>query len=298
MLELSTLGGYRVDDIIGEGGVAIVCLGARVDGSGDESADRPARVALKVLKPNIANDPNVLSSFQYECRVMGRLDHPGILRIYDSGMEREAVFAVLELVEGLAFDAYLRKRTKLAQGEAVSLGIQLADALDHLHSRGYVHRDLKPGNLMLTDEGRLVLMDFGTVVQAAAGADYEVGLFGTPGFIAPEQIEPGGRVDGRADLYAAGMMLYMMLTGQRPFYGSREDMLEAQLTQEPVPPSAHVRVSPELDALVLRTLAKSPDDRPATGAELADALRSAAAAGEPEPPSLSDRLFGWARRKG
>jgi serine/threonine-protein kinase len=176
---------------------------------------------------------------------------------------------------------------------AVHVARQAAEALGYLHGHGYVHRDVKPANLMLTAAGRVVLFDFGTVIRSADGAPYEVGLYGTPAFLAPEQITPGGRIDGRADLYALGMILYLMVAGRKPFYGSRSQTLDAHLHTVPPPPSQYARVSPELEAIILRALAKSPADRFRSGEEFAQALAEANLL--PARPSLGRRLLGWLR---
>jgi serine/threonine-protein kinase len=223
----------------------------------------------------------------------GRRIPAGILRIFDSGAQDAVVYAALEIVEGEPLDDYLSKKGKLKQDEAVELAIQIVEALDHVHTRGYVHRDLKPGNLMRTSNGKLVLMDFGTAVKAGSSTAYEVGLYGTVAYLSPEQIEQRADIDGRADLYAAGILLYRMVTGERPFNGLRDDMLAAHLHTAPALTSASARISPELEQLISECLAKSPVDRPASAAEVLERLRTIEETVEPEKPGLFGRLFGW-----
>jgi serine/threonine-protein kinase len=199
----------------------------------------------------------------------------------------------MELIDGISLDNVLIANKRLTPAQAVDIARQLADALDYLHRSGYVHRDIKPANLMLTPEGRVVLFDFGTVVRIKDGAPYEAGLYGTPSFLAPEQTVAGGKIDGRADLYSAGIMLFLMVTGRKPFYGSRSEVLDAHVSAAPPRPSQFARISPALEAMILKTIAKNPDDRFQTGAELAQALATLPSLA---PPSIGDRLRGWLRR--
>ncbi len=287
------VGDYVVESSLGEGAVAMVYRARRVDDPARRGPEgHPPTVALKVLKPEATKQPNVLACFQFEARVLSRLNHPGILRVYDAGMDDDRMYTAMELIDGVGFDSVLLAKKRLAEPLAIDLARQLAEALDYLHNHGYVHRDVKPGNLMLTSAGRVVLFDFGTVVRSNDGVAYEGGLYGTPAFLAPEQTVAGGKIDGRADLYALGIMLYLMVAGRKPFYGSRNEVLEAHLRTAPPPPSKYVRVTPELETIILKTIAKHPDDRFQTGAEIAQAL---AEVPEPAPPSLGARLFGWLR---
>jgi len=295
MFDTPDIHGYRILSELGQGGVAVV-YEAEVHGTAKDSTDgTPAIVALKTLKPEALAQQNVVASFQYETRVLSRLDHPGILRLFDTGAQDGVAFAAVELVDGEPLDSFLIRRGKLKQAEAIDFGIQVLDALDHLHERGYVHRDIKHGNLMLTKNHRLVLMDFGTVVKAGTKIDYEVGLYGTVPFLSPEQIEQRPNIDGRADLYATGVLLYRMVAGVRPFQGTREDVLDAHLHLEPKRPSRYAHISPEFDAFILKSLAKSPEDRHASAAEMLAELREIEKAGDPPKASLGERLFGWLR---
>lgn len=294
------VGDYVIDSVLGEGAVAVVYRAHLADDVGQAepeqpTPDRAVPVALKVLKPAAVAQPNVLASFQFEARVLSRLHHPGILRVYASGVDGERVYTAMELVDGVSFDGYLLAKKRLAEAQAVNFARQLAQALDYLHAHGYVHRDVKPANLMLTREGRIMLFDFGTVIRINDGAAYEVGLYGTPSFLAPEQIEPGRRIDGRADLYALGMILYLMVTGRKPFYGGRDEVLDFHLHTPPPPPSDFARVSPDLEAIILRAIAKDPDDRYQTGAAFAEALQTFVPAPASTQSSWRDRLTGWLR---
>lgn len=287
--DLPLIDGYQISSVLGEGGVAVVYR-AEVVGEAP-----PKTVALKVLKPEALAQKNIVASFQYEARVLSRLDHPGIMRVFDSGSSLGLIYVAVELVDGQPFDEYLLGKGKLTQSESVGFAVQIVEALQHLHQQGYVHRDMKPGNLMLEGGSRLVLMDFGTAVKADTKIDYEAGLYGTVPFLSPEQIEQRPRIDGRADIYATGILLYRMMAGHRPFQGLREDMLDAHLHVDPKALWGSVRISPEFDALILKCLAKSPDERFASAEELLGELRVIAEAGEPPKRGLGARLLG---RKG
>jgi serine/threonine-protein kinase len=304
------IGDYRIEGPLGEGGVAVVYRASPVAvAAPGRAADLPDVVALKVLKPDATKQPNVLACFQFESRILKRLQHPGILRIYDAGVDDGRLYTAMELIDGASLDHFLLARKRLTEAEAVGIATQIAEALAYLHGLGYVHRDIKPANVMLGRDGRAVLFDFGTVIKASDGAGYEVGLYGTPAFLAPEQIRLGGAgaaasddelapttVDGRADLYALGMILYLMVTGRKPYYGGRSEVLQAQLAQEPPPPSEFARVSSDLEAIILQALAKDPADRFQSGTEFADALRRAEILPVPVRPSLGQRLIGWLRK--
>jgi serine/threonine protein kinase len=306
---LHQIGDYRIEGPLGEGGVAVVYKASPLTApASGRAGDLPDVVALKVLKPDATKQPNVLACFQFESRVLKRLRHPGILRVFDAGVDDGRLYTAMELIDGPSLGHFLLAKKRLTETAAVDIVTQIAEALAYLHGLGYVHRDIKPANIMLGRDGRAVLFDFGTVIKVSDGAGYEVGLYGTPAFLAPEQIRLGGlggdagtgeeaptTVDGRADLYALGMILYLMVAGRKPYYGGRNEVLRAQLEQVPPPPSEFARVSPDLEAIILRALAKDPADRFQSGAEFADALRRAELLSMTVRPSLGQRLFGWLR---
>ncbi len=282
----STIGSYQIDGKIGEGAAGTVYRAHSVD-----DADEAKRVALKVLKPEAMTEPAMLACFQFEGRVLTRLQHPGILRVYKTGMDDGYMYTAMEFIDGYSFDAYLAGRKKLTVRETIHVGRQVAEALDYLHSHGFAHRDIKPANLMLEHGGRIVLFDFGTVFRIKDGVDYESGVFGTPAFLAPEQIRAEKKIDGRADLYALGIVLYHMAVGRKPFYGSPGETLEMHLHQPPPPPSQFGRIPAALEAVILKAIAKRPEDRYQTGAALAEALTHVAQNLPPPQPSIWQRLL-------
>ena len=297
------VGPYRVESPLGGGAVAMVYRARRVDGTSQKASDQPGSdnpetVALKVLRPEATRDPHALACFQFEARVVSRLNHPGIMRVYNTGMDGGRMYTAMELIDGPSFDHFLLAQKRLPEPQAVGLARQLTKALDYLHNQGYVHRDIKPANLMLTRNGIIKVADFGTAIRIDDGAPYEMGLYGTPSFLAPEQIVEGGRIDGRADLYAVGMILYLMVTGRKPFYGSRNEVLQANMETEPPPPSHFAHVSPALESIIVKALAKDPGERFQSGEAFAGALKDAVLIPEPAKPSLGARLFGWLRPGG
>lgn len=280
----SQVGRYRVLDPLGQGATAVVYLAQDMTGR---------RVALKVLNPMAASQPHMRLCFQLEYRTMARLRHPGILRVHDSGEANGRLFIAMELIEGGTLEQFLQRANAIGEVAAIDIARQVAEALDYLHSTGHVHRDVKTSNVLLGPAGRAVLFDFGTVYNIHEPADNAQGIYGTPAFLAPEQIEGEEPLDGRADLYSLGIVLYLMVAGRRPFYGSREEVLDAHLKQEPPPPSEFGWVSPELEQVILKALAKPREERFESGEAFALALRGVEVETETPKPRLATRLRSW-----
>ena len=280
----SQVGRYRVLDPLGQGATAVVYLAQDLTGR---------RVALKVLNPMAASQPHMRACFQLEYRTMARLSHPGILRVHDTGEANGRLFIAMELIEGGTLEQFLQRANAIGEVAAIDIARQVAEALDYLHGTGHVHRDVKTSNVLLGPAGRAVLFDFGTVYNVHEPADNAQGIYGTPAFLAPEQIEGEEPLDGRADLYSLGIVLYLMVAGRRPFYGSREEVLEAHLKQEPPPPSEFGWVSPELEQVILKALAKARAERYESGEAFALALRGVEVETETPKPRLATRLRSW-----
>jgi eukaryotic-like serine/threonine-protein kinase len=267
------LGHYRVLEQIGAGGMGVVYR-AR-----DERLDRD--VALKVLPPRVLADEAARKRFRKEARALSRLNHPNIETVYDFDSDGQVDFLVIEYLPGVSLDEKLAAGS-LPEKETVRLGSQLAEGLAAAHEQGVVHRDLKPGNLRLTAEGRLKILDFGLakLLHPVSGtapteslSETQAGA-GTPPYMAPEQLL-GERVDSRADIYALGAVLYEMAAGGRPFPETQRSRLtDAILHEPPVAPRAmNPRISPALENIILKCLEKEPENRYQSVNELTVDLR-------------------------
>jgi serine/threonine-protein kinase len=247
--------------------------------------------AVKLIRPERAGDPQFLRRFEREVRATALLDHPGVVAVYDYGHTADGTFYyVMEYLSGVALDGLVEQHGPLPPALAVHLLRQLCAALRAAHGRGLVHRDLKPSNVIVGPGGsphdRAKLLDFGLVRDAAAGGDVKltrVGtVVGTPDFMAPEQAEGVAPVDARGDLYGLGALGYFLLTGRPPFERDTDmQTMLAHLHDPVLPPSALAPATPaDLEAVVLRCLAKRPDERYRDADALGKALAACACAGE------------------
>jgi len=261
---------YEIQEVLGEGGMAKVFLGT------DRVLGRT--VAVKVLSPQYAEDQQFVARFRREAQAAAALNHPNIVSVFDTGSNGNVHYIVMEYVEGKTLQEVLREESSLTSERGIEIGEAVARALSAAHDKGLVHRDIKPGNIMITREGQVKVMDFGiarattsdTVTQTAA-------VLGTAAYLSPEQAQ-GETVDGRSDIYSLGVVLFEMLTGRQPFMGeSPVSIAYRHVTEDPIPPS---RINPDvpeaLDAIVMKAMAKSPDERYQTAQELIDDLRRAA----------------------
>jgi len=259
-------GRFRLIEQLGRGGMG------RVYRAHDEVLDRP--VAVKLIYDDAVRDREMRHACALEARAAARLSHPGIVRILDSGFDDGHCYVVMSLVEGRPLNEILREDGPLPVDRALDLAIQVADALAAAHAEDVVHCDVKPGNLLVDGYWRVRLVDFGIahVTSSTTGLTGEL-LQGSAQYVAPEQVE-GGTVDGRTDLYALGTVLYEMLAGQTPFGGGTiGSILARRLVNDP--PSireTNPAVPPKVDQVVLKALARDPEQRFQTAAELRDAL--------------------------
>jgi serine/threonine protein kinase len=230
---------------------------------------------LKIPDPGLFADPATFNRYQREAEVARRLDHPSVQGAIDAGEKRDEPYLVLRYVPGVSLNEYLRSGLQVPIDTALDWGRQLAVGLAYLHAQGVVHRDLKPGNVLLSPDGRLVIADFGTAQLAGARRltwKHLSAMLGTPDYMSPEQAQ-GGRGDARSDIYAWGVMMYQILTGGVPFEG-RDWMEVIAAHMQADPNSIHRQrhdVPPAIEAVVLHAMRRHPDNRyPSAGALLDD----------------------------
>lgn len=273
----SSVGGYRVEKLLGEGAMGKVYLAEH------EILRRPA--AIKVLHADRA-DHNAVERFFQEARAASAINHPGIVKVYDVGENDEGSFLVMELLDGETLEERLQREEKLEVRDAVRFAVQIASALQAAHENGIVHRDLKPGNIMISPDPevsggeRIKILDFGIAKMVVSEGDPNVSqtrsdmLLGSPTYMSPEQCRGAQKVDGRADLYSLGCMLFEMLCGRPPFDQQMVAAVIAAHLREtpPAPTSLRPEISPELEAIVLRLLAKDAGERYQSAGELIDAV--------------------------
>ena len=273
-------GQYRIERFLAEGGMGAVFLGT------DSVLRR--RVAIKFLASALVRDVATVRRFLREARAMASLDHPNIITIHGFGEHGGHPFIVMKYVEGRTLSEVVGERGRLPLAEVARIGAQLCDGLAAIHARGFVHRDIKPHNVMLEADGRCVILDFGILRELGADTSTAFAV-GTPAYIAPEQAKTPAAADGRSDLYALGVTLFELLTGQLPFKGASVfELLLKHHSELPVRVDALVpSLGSEVAAVVARALAKVPAERWQTAAELKAALLEAATSRS----SLSDLEF-------
>ena len=261
------LGGrYALRGVLGTGGMATVWRAA------DQVLGR--EVAVKVLSPQFAADPDFLARFEREARHAASLSHPGLVTVFDSGMDGAEPFIVMELVTGRTLRQLLDKQGMVPAGQAVGIAAAVCEALAVAHAAGLVHRDIKPGNILLAADGQVKLLDLG--IARAEGGTRTMAVLGTAAYLSPEQAygEPAGPP---ADLYSLGCVLFEMLTGAPPFSADTAVALAYRhVHDDPGPPSARrPGLSTRLDLITARLLAKDPAARPASAAAARAALLAA-----------------------
>src|SRR3954467_14358905 len=267
--EARLLGGrYELGEVLGYGGMAEVHLGRDVRLGRD--------VAIKMLRSDLARDPGFQARFRREAQSAASLNHPSIVAVYDTGEERAdgeaAPYIVMEYVEGRTLREVLESEGRLLPHRALEITAQVCAALDQAHRAGIVHRDVKPGNVMLTPAGEIKVMDFG-IARAATGTaatmTQTAAVIGTAHYLSPEQAR-GEHVDARSDVYSAGCMLYELITGAPPFSGDTAVAVAYQhVREDPVPPSrVESDVPAAVNAIVLKAMAKNPANRYQTAADM------------------------------
>ena len=260
---------YRLERRIGTGGMADVYLAE------DETLHR--QVAIKILADRYTRDEGFVERFRREATAAAGLNHPNIVSIYDRGESEGTYYIAMEYIDGPTLKEEITSRAPLPEAEAVGYAQQVLQALEFAHRRGVIHRDIKPHNMMLTEDGLLKVTDFGIARAANQVEMTEVGsIVGTAQYLSPEQAR-GQTVGPQSDIYSLGVVLYEMLTGEVPFTGSSAvEIAMKQVNERPVPPSRKNRlVSPAVEAIVMRALAKDPAMRFRSAREMADELERA-----------------------
>ena len=279
---------YRIENLVARSGMASIYKAT------DMQTNQP--VAIKIPHPEIEGDPALFERFQREAEIGQMLDHPGVMKVLAYNT-RSQVYMVLEWVEGRLLRYIIHEQKKLPQERAIKLAVEILDALDYIHRNGVVHRDLKPENIMVNDEDHIKLIDFGIAGRAGARRLTFAKLsqvMGSPDYISPEQVK-GKRGDARTDLYAMGVILYEMLTGDTPFSGPNPfAIMNDRVLNNPVPPrELNPDISPALQEVLYRALEREPSNRYSTANEFAWDLEHLDQVEAADRPEMRD----WKKRK-
>ena len=273
----TVVGNYKIVDKIGEGGMGAVYKGI------DLMLER--EVAIKVLKPELGSQPQVVERFRSEAVTLAKLNHPNVATLFAFFRQGDFFFMVLEYVKGTTLDQMVEARGAMSCEQAIPLFCQMLEGIDHAHSLGIIHRDIKPGNMMLTENGLLKVLDFGIARALGSARMTRAGnLIGTIEYMSPEQVR-GMETDARSDIYSLGMVLYELLTGRVPFASNSEyELMKAQVEQLPPPPREFVPGIPEeVEWAILCATEKDPENRFQTAgafsSAIVDCVKSAIATG-------------------
>jgi serine/threonine protein kinase len=262
---------YRVIKKVGQGGMGLVYVA--------EDLSLGRLVALKVLAPYLVQEPEILERFRFEARHQAQLTHPNITMVYSFVQEEEKAYLVLEFIDGETLESRISREGRIPARETASIFRKILGAIEYAHSKGVIHRDIKPGNIAFTLEGNVKIMDFGIALNVAeSGRLTRTGhVLGTPHYMAPEQIL-SQEVTFATDIYALGITLFEMVTGRLPFDSKSDyEVRVAQINNPPPSPRSfgYPDITPELEEVILKALAKAPEDRFASAREFRQALEAA-----------------------
>ncbi|HVF12120.1 MAG TPA: protein kinase [Actinomycetota bacterium] len=279
---------YELRDVVGVGGMGTV----------HKAYDRVLQreVAIKVLKPEYSSDDGVLERFRREARISASLSHIGIAPVYDFVEEDGRSFLVMELLKGRDLHQIVASEGPMEPIEAAAITAHAADALEHAHKQGAVHRDVKPGNIFITDEGGVKVTDFGIALAASQSPITATGdIIGTPFYLSPEQVN-GDQATPSSDIYSLGCVLYQLVTGVPPYTGTNSLAIALAHREEPVPDMHrdHPNIPKEIADVVHTAMAKDPSDRYASASEMAEALRALTQSASTQPDALSTTILAGA----
>jgi serine/threonine-protein kinase len=265
------LGKYQITEVLGEGAMGIVYKAL--------DPDIKRVVALKTIRADLGGSSESRDSpaarFRNEAQAAGRLTHPGIVAVYEFGLDQKVAYIAMEYVEGRSLAHYMASKVRFTDEDIPGILVQVLDALDHAHEQGVWHRDIKPANIIMARNGKLKIADFGIARMEDTSLTQTNVMIGTPSYMAPEQFL-GGMMDRRVDIYACGVLLYLMLTGRPPFTGSPEQLLYKVVHEPPALPSQLEDVlRPRFyDTIIATALAKNPDQRYPSAAAFKKAIES------------------------